>query len=314
MNDSSTIQSSGVSVIIPTLNAGNQIQRLIDSLQSQALTPLEIIVIDSSSGDDTVEIAREAGCRVERIPQGSFQHGGTRNLGAQLAAGEILVFLTQDALPANADFLAQLIQPVIEGQAEAATARQIPYPDASPLEAYARMKNYPTESFIRGAEDIESLGVMAYFFSNAASAIDRKTFEQLGGFSEDVIVNEDMLFCTRLLHGGYRVAYQSDAVVYHSHNYGLREHFLRYFDIGVFFDQASGELSGGEPGGRGLRFALGQIGYLLKTGAPHWIPRSLTESLLKYLGFRLGKRADKLPLGFKRACSRQPSYWESIQS
>jgi rhamnosyltransferase len=172
------------------------------------------------------------------------------------------------------------------------------------------MMNYPPEASIRSAEDIERLGVMAFFFSNAASAIDRATFEALGGFPQDVIVNEDMLFCARLLRAGHRVAYQADALVYHSHDYSLREQFQRYFDIGVFFSQAAAELGAVKPGGRGVRFALGQIGYLLKRGLWFWVPRAVAESALKFLGFSLGKRSRHLPRGLRRAFSRQKNYWD----
>ena len=131
MNDSSTVQSSEVSVIIPTLNAGNQIRRLIDSLQSQVLTPLEIIVIDSSSKDDTAEIARTANCEVMEIDRALFNHGRSRNMAADLASGNVLVFLSQDALPVDETFLEELTRPIREGTAVAVTARQIPYPGSA---------------------------------------------------------------------------------------------------------------------------------------------------------------------------------------
>jgi rhamnosyltransferase len=312
MNEFSTEQNLKVSVIIPTLNAEDCLPRLLASLNIQSLQADEIIVIDSSSDDQTIEIAQGEGVRWERIPRELFNHGGARNLAANLAEGNVLIFLSQDVLPANRSFIAEITRPIRDGSVQAVTARQIAAREASPLEVYSRKTNYPADSQFRTIEDVEAMGVFAFYFSNAASAIDRATFDQLGGFSEEVIVNEDMHFCARLLQAGYRVAYQADAVVYHSHDYRLGEQFQRYFDIGVFFSQASKQLGGVKTSGRGVRFAFGQIGYLLERGAWYWIPRSMAESSLKMAGFILGKRSQALPLWLRRACSRQKHYWDRL--
>lgn len=302
------------SIIIPTLNAGDRLAVLVRALKEQSLPPLEIIIIDSSSDDGTENLAQSEGCIVEVIPRSEFDHGGTRNLGAQLARGDVLVFLTQDALPADHLFLERLIQPLQSSQSAAATARQIHYPDATPLEAFARHTNYPSESHIRSWDDVEEMGIMAFFFSDVASAVRRDAFENVGGFPEDVIVNEDMILCARLLEHAYSVVYQADSVVYHSHEYSLMDQFRRYFDIGVFFSQADQAFAGTKAEGRGLEFALGQIRFLHQRKAWLWIPRSLLESALKYLAFQIGQRASPLPLGVKRCLSRQKPYWDRLAS
>jgi len=297
------------SIIIPTLNAASLLAPLISLLREQSQKPLEIIVIDSSSDDGTADLAQRMGCVVDVIPQEAFDHGGTRNWGAQLANGEVFVFLTQDVLPANLDFLQLLLAPIHGEIATAVTARQIPYPHASPLEVYDRMTNYPSKTHVRQWSDVETMGVMAYFFSNAASAIDRSTFETVGGFPVGLVVNEDMLFCARLLKAGYRVAYQADALIYHSHTYNFQELFQRYFDIGVFFTQARRELRGGSLGGRGLHFAIGQLGYLIRSGAWRWLPHSMLSSLIKAVAFQIGVRAHHLPTQLSENLSRQKTYW-----
>ena len=297
------------SIIIPTLNAVALLAPLISVLREQSQKPLEIIVVDSSSDDGTADLAQRMGCIVDVIPQEAFDHGGTRNRGTRLASGEVFVFLTQDALPADLDFLQLLLAPICGKKAAAVTARQIPYPQASPLEVFDRMKNYPSENHVRRWSDVETMGVMAYFFSNAASAIDRIAFEEVGGFPVGLVVNEDMLFCARLLKAGYRVAYQADALIYHSHSYNFQELFQRYFDIGVFFTQAGRELRGGGLGARGLKFAIGQLGYLMRSGAWRWLPRSMLSSLIKAVAFQIGVRAHHLPTQLSENLSRQKTYW-----
>ena len=299
-----------LSVIIPTLNANAQLERLIASLREQSLKPIEINVIDSSSDDNTVEIAKAEGCRVQVIERHLFNHGRARNMAAEAACGKVLVFLSQDALPKDEAFLYEISRPIREGKAVAVTARQIAYPGANPLEVYARQVNYPVESHIRNLKDVESMGVMAYFFSNAASAVRKDIIKAIGGFPENVVVNEDMMLCARLLHEGYSVAYQAKAEVYHSHDFNLWAQFGRYFDIGIFFDQAGDPINAQNPIPRGSVFAFGQIRYLIETGKWLWIPVSALESTIKLIAFQLGKHGKMFPQSVKRIFSRQKYFWD----
>jgi rhamnosyltransferase len=308
------LKSAKPSIIIPTLNAGDQLLDLLSGLESQSLQPVEIIIVDSNSEDETRQVAQDARCIVTSIPRLEFQHGRARNLGVELATGHQLVFLSQDAMPVNDAFLEKLLLPLLEGQAQASYARQIPKPEASPLEKHARTYNYPSDSHIRSKGDILGMGILAYFFSNSASAIDREAFESVGRFSEEVLVNEDMLLCAKLLKGGYRVAYQAGAKVYHSHAYSMRAQFQRYFDIGYFFSQVGSQMRFSRPQSQGIRFALEQIIYLMNSRAWAWIPRSIVESGLKGLGYFLGKRGKYLPISVKKRFSRQKAYWSSTEN
>jgi len=171
-----------ISVIIPTLNAEKFFQKMLARLSSQNESATEVIIIDSGSFDATQEIARNQGCLVWSIPQNKFKHGSARNIGARMAKGDILVFLTQDILPAGKDFLTELVRPIKMGLASAVTARQIPFPDANPIEKLTRTYNYPDQSNLRTIQDVKEMGIKAVFFSNSGSAIERETFYKLGGF------------------------------------------------------------------------------------------------------------------------------------
>lgn len=302
-------KTPSVSVVIPTLNPGKDFEVLIDRLQQQTYPPHEIIVVDSSSEDRTAEIARRSGCVIHMIRRSEFKHGATRNLGASLASGDIFVFMTQDALPADASFLETLVDPISQGAAAAAMARQIPSLGATPLEKYARYWNYPAESQMRTLENAFADGGMGFFFSNAAAAVDAKVFRELGGFPEGFIVNEDMLICRQLLSDGFTAAYCANARVYHSHRYGLRELFQRYFDIGVSFRQAENLLDRDTLGQPGRRFALGQMAYLAREGHLHWLPASVLVSGIKLAGFQTGLAYRRLPMCLCRSLSRQKGYW-----
>ena len=226
-----------ISVIIPTLNAQKYIEKLIDKLKAQKLEQeLEIIVIDSASDDKTAQIARDAGARVLEINRDEFDHGGTRNLGWRSAKGEIICFMTQDALPVDDLYLTNLIQGFEDNDVVMISGRQVPKSDANYVERLTRAFNYPAISNVRSQKDIESMGIKAYFFSDVCAAYRRSFLEETGGFDSPIISNEDMLLAAKALQAGYRVRYEAKAEVYHSHNFSLRYQYCRNFDVAVFME------------------------------------------------------------------------------
>ena len=145
-----------ISVIIPTLNAERELPGLLEKIQAQRLIPEvpEIIVVDSESSDRTVSVAEEAGARILHVARKDFDHGRTRDLALRKSAGDIVVFLTQDAVPANDRFLENLIRPLSDEKVAVVTGRQLPKADAFPMEKLVRQFNYPEESHIRSEEDV----------------------------------------------------------------------------------------------------------------------------------------------------------------
>lgn len=278
-----------ISVIIPTLNAASSIGLLIERLQSQEIRPDEVIVIDSSSDDDTVELAIKYGSKVLVIPRDSFDHGGTRNIAAKETVGDILIFMTQDALPYDRNLIKNLISPLSEPYVAASYARHIAKDNASPLEVFARLFNYPSIPDIKGINDLVRYGIKTFFCSNVCSAFKKDIFMKAGMFPEGIPSNEDMLLAARLITGGYRIAYVPDAIVIHSHEYSIKELFKRYYNIGVSLKRNRWVLkySGGAEA-EGLRFLSSQIRFVTKNYGIKWLPRILLEALTKFAGYRIG--------------------------
>lgn len=218
---------TNISVIIPTLNAEKELPALLEGLSAQTARPDEVIVIDSESGDRTVSIAEAAGARVMTVARKDFDHGKTRDTALQASSGEIVVFLTQDAVPADETFLENLIRPLGEEKVAVATGRQLPKTDATPMEKLVRAFNYPAESHIRSEEDVPRMGIKAFFCSDVCAAYSREIYQALGGFDHPLKTNEDMFYAAKAIRGGYRVAYAADAKVFHSHNFTLKEQYRR---------------------------------------------------------------------------------------
>lgn len=299
------------SVIIPTLNAQQFLPRLIDALRRQHVAVVEIVVIDSDSTDTTAMLASQLGCIVASVARSEFNHGGTRNKAVKMTTGDLLIFLTQDALPADPFFVTHLIAPIISGVAVASYARQIAYPGASKRETFFRSFNYPAQNEFRTQKSLLDNGVKDLMFSNVASAIRRDVFFEVGMFDEQVVMNEDMLLCARLLQGGHVICYAADALVYHSHTYSLRQIFSRYFDIGVFFVHHMTDFVYLKVSARGETYVFELFKYLLKINAWNELFMFICETSVKFIGFYLGNYEACLPISWKRAFSMHKNYWKS---
>lgn len=277
-----------ISLIIPTLNAGAHMETLLSRVSTQDVTPYEIIIIDSSSDDATVEIAQRFGAKTMVIPRQLFNHGRTRNLAAGEAEGDILVFMTQDALPFDNKLLGNLTAPLEENDIAASYGRHIPGPDASPPEIFARQFNYPESPLIKSMSLLPSYGIKTFFFSNVCSAVKRDIFFKAGMFPEGVRSNEDMLLAARLILDGRRVAYVPDARVIHSHTYSLFRLFARYYNIGASLKNNKWVLKYARSEGEGLRFVREELRFLLDRRRYTWVPYIFPEALAKYAGYRIG--------------------------
>lgn len=297
-------------VAVPTLNAGELWLQWWDALRAQSVQPLRVLVLDSQSTDDTVARARERGAEIHMVARGEFNHGGTRRRAAELAGDvDVLVFLTQDAVLADPESLAQLLSAFDDPRVGIAYGRQLPRPGAGPIEAHARLFNYPPRTHRVDPANAAAFGIKAPFLSNSFSAYRGTALRECGGFPLRVIQSEDMYVGARALQRGWSIAYVADATTFHSHAYGLRQDFQRYFDIGVFHAEEPWvrEAFGGASG-EGLRFVRSELAYLLRY-APWLIPSALLRTACKLLGFRLGLRQANLGHAWCRRLSMQKYYW-----
>jgi len=246
-------------------------------------------VIDSGSTDGTAGLAKIRDCKVISINCADFDHGTTRNIAVSNINTEFAVFLTQDAVPADEYMVEKLIKPLqSDSNIAICYGRQLPRPNAGPLERFVREFNYPAESVLKTKNDVEAMGLKTFFCSNSCSAIRRSIFKKLGGFKNNVIVNEDMLFAAKVILEGYSVYYAADARVYHSHPYSLAQTFRRYFNIGRFFADNKGifERAGIKKyGGEMLKVGIKTFWAKQK---PHYIIALLIEFTVKAVACKLG--------------------------
>src|SRR3984885_5754890 len=124
-------------VIVPTLNAEHEWPSFASSLLV-CTEPDRVLIVDSESTDNTVSLAKQAGFRVAEIPRSKFNHGGTRQWAADLMLdSQIIVYLTQDAILAEAEALNKLLAAFEDPSVGAAFGRQLPRRGAGPIEVHA---------------------------------------------------------------------------------------------------------------------------------------------------------------------------------
>ena len=302
-----------LSVVIPVKDGGEGFRLCLAAIADQATDEeVEVIVVDSGSTDGTQEVARSMGARVHEIPAAEFNHGETRNLGARLAGGEIVVYTVDDALPVDASWLTSLTDPIRNDPSLAATfGRHIPNEDAPPHQAFYIEQRYGTRPKTHTAESAANLPVAEVLFSNVSSAIRRDVLGEIP-FAADIVISEDAEWCARALQAGHSVAYVPDAVVRHSHNYTLRDAVKRYFDLGAAAERSV--LSGREnrshgAWGEGVRYVRGEVGWMWRSGHRAQIPAAIAHEAARFAGYQLGVRHGFVPGPIRRRISRTAVYW-----
>jgi rhamnosyltransferase len=301
-----------ISVVIPVKNGGADLVRCLAAIGRQGLdAEVEVVVVDSGSSDDSVEVARSHGARVHEIPASEFGHGRTRNLGAELASGDVLVFTSQDAFAADESWLARLVRPLAGGDRIAgAYGRQLPHDDATPPERYFLDFLYGPDARVQRLDGDEP-DFEQTLFSNVNSAIPRAVWQEFP-FADDLIMSEDQEWSRRVLRAGYGLVYEPAATVHHSHRYSIASAFRRFFDSGVSAER-SYAARGGDSGAlrrAGARYARGEVTWLWETGQRRWIPYAAAYELAKFSGMQLGRRHRRVPLSLKRRFSALPAYWD----
>lgn len=300
-----------VTVIIPTYKPDGTFQKLIEKLKTQTYPIKKILILNTEAKywkEDWIKGIPQA--EVHHITKEEFDHGKTRAMGAAMAETDLLVFFTQDAVPANNKVIEVLVNSFADDSIGAAYGRQLPAADCKFIEQYTRGFNYPENSRVKRKEDLPKLGIKTYFCSNVCAAYRRCVYEKLGGFVTKTIFNEDMILAAQMIQAGYGVAYAARAEVIHSHNYSYFQQFQRNFDLAVsqadhpeIFAKISSE-------SEGMRLVKQTASYLLKQKKPWLIPDLVLISGFKFLGYKAGQNYQKLPKGLVKKFTMNPSYWK----
>ena len=281
-----------ISLIIPTLNAAKDLPALMTRLKAQTMPPDEIMIVDSASTDGTAQLARDLGAKVIEIERKDFDHGGTRDMALRRSRGDLVLFMTQDALPMDEYYIERLIAPFDDPRVAAVGGRQAPKKDARPFERLVREHNYPNDTRVWDASAIAQMGVRAFLISDVCSAYRRSAYLNAGGFDHPIMTNEDMLMAQRLLEAGHAICYCGEAAVLHSHNMTLAQQFRRNYIVGRTMKRYEARFSHVEELGEGTKLAKAVLLQLLKEMRPIEAFCFCMDCAARLLGNRIGRLAE----------------------
>ncbi len=306
-----------VDVIIPTYKPDEELVKIIELLENQTVPIHKLIIMNTEEKYfyklfyGTGFLERYKNIEIHHISALEFDHGKTRRKAAGYSEADIFVCMTQDALPADTHLIEALTDSLGEDDKIAvAYARQLPRKDCREIERYTREFNYPEQSAVKSADDIPTLGIKTFFCSNVCAAYRRDIYDELGGFVKRAIFNEDMIYAGGAVKSGYKVAYVSQAQVYHSHNYTCKQQFRRNFDLGVSQAQHPEIFDGISSENEGIKLIRQTAKHLADTKNLRYIPYLFVSSAYKYLGYKFGINYKKLPYGMIEKCSASSSYWK----
>ena len=299
-----------IDVIIPTLRPGKELEELLKRLESQTMAVHKIVIMNTRSGVFPEKLGNYDNIEVFHIEREDFDHGGTRNEGVTHTEAEYLLFMTQDALPADEYLVERLAAAFENPRVRAAYARQLPRKDCRELERFTRSFNYPENSRIQTQEELDTLGIKAFFCSNVCAMYERGTFLRQGGFVKRTIFNEDMIYAGGLIKSGWEIAYRADARVIHSHNYSGIMQFRRNFDLAVSQAEHPEIFGGIASEQEGIRLVKRTAVHCVKLGKPWLIFSLVFFSGCKYIGYRLGRSYQRLPKWLVLKCTMNKGYWQ----
>jgi len=231
-----------VSIIIPAKNGGHDIEKCLSGIfQQQTRYTYEVIVIDSGSTDNTLEVVSKFPVKLIEIRPEAFGHGKTRNLGGRSAQGKYLVYLTQDASPADKDWLEKLIINFDDEKVAGAYSRWIPKADCNPMELRRISGSFSPVKEVRTLDGIDKADYTGHFrrfthFSDVSSALRKEIWEKIP-FNDKSAFAEDQEWAKDVLEAGYTIIYEAKSKVYHSHNDSLKVYFQRVLEFSIYLKQ-----------------------------------------------------------------------------
>jgi len=290
-----------LSIVIPVKDGEERLEEVLAAVASQG--PHELIVIDSGSRDRSREIARAGGAELIEIAPEEFGHGRTRNLGAERSSGDLICFLTQDAIPVNGWLDAYREAFTLDERAGAAFGPHLPHPDTSPM-----ISRDLTEFFKGFAPDgrpvLQRRGDPT-FLSNVNACYARDCWAELR-FPE-VAYSEDQAFGSAMLEAGWVKVFHPGAAVRHAHDYGPLDFSRRYFDEYRGLRETTGHV---EPllAKKAARELVQDARWMREQGMSsgtraRWLPRAAAHQAGRRVGSALGARAARLPDRLQRKLS-----------
>ena len=194
------MEQTKIDIVIPVYKPGSEFSDLIKRLMHQTVVPEHIFIMQTIRDESEIMVqSMDERIRIIPVMQSEFDHGGTRALGMDKSTAEFVLMMTQDAVPADEHLIENLLACMEDTSVAVAYARQLARPNSGRVERMTRIYNYPAQSRIKSEDDKKELGVKTYFCSDVCALYRKAYYEQVGGFVQPTIFNEDMIYAAKAI-------------------------------------------------------------------------------------------------------------------
>ena len=209
------------SIVIRTYNEGKWLGEALEACarQNDSEFSHEVLIVDSGSTDDTLQIAERHGARITHIKKSDFTFGRSLNVGCEAARGQFLVFISGHCIPARQDWLANLVGPLSDGRCAFTYGRQVGRKGVTKFSEEQLFRKYFPEH--------SAIPQEGFFCNNANSAVLSDVWRKYR-FDEDVTGLEDMVLGKQLVADGLQIGYIAEAPVVHLHEETWSKVKIRY--------------------------------------------------------------------------------------
>jgi len=284
------VSDVSISIVIPTLNPGRAFGTVLHRIMGQGRTPLEIVCADSGSTDAIRHIVSQfALARFVEIAEPTGPRGWNRAMGE--TRGDVVVFLSQDALPGNGDWLSGLTAPFDDPSVGGVYGRLEVAIGGDPVTGFRLAQRYCREPHRRRIRvgDAIAYKSLPFFIDNAA--VRRSVWRGIH-FNEHLPVGADRVWARQAVLASYTIAYAPDAVATLDVVDDLKAAYRLALLTG-YTDQHYGD-QGGTLWPDSRHFAKRASWYLLKGLAWGRLPYLAMEDVAHRYGYRLGRRLDRM--------------------
>ncbi|MDY4788221.1 MAG: glycosyltransferase family 2 protein [Bacilli bacterium] len=283
-----------VDVVIPLYNSINILEPLLKNIHNQKNIIINKIVCSLTIGNDDIvkkekNILEKYNVDYFELDKNSFSHSLTREKAIiEKCSSKYVIMLSQDVELINDDAFINIINYMKNNGLVYCYGKQVS--KYNNIEKYIREINYPKESSIVSFEEKMDKKITYLFSSDAFAIYDREIFLKENGYDgKNMMMNEDMYYSHKILTRGYKKGYCASSIVYHSHNYTLKELYRRYYETGRFFKNFD-EFNEYNFNNSGFNLAIKVLKKaLLNFNIPVLI-RWLPDMSARYFGMRKGRK------------------------
>ncbi len=206
----------GISILVHNRNRGDCLERCLASIATQQARPLEVVLLDAESTDDSAEVIARQTVALEALGIDVICHScapagvpHSRNLAASLATGELLFFMDNDATLVGPDVAETLRQRFTQDPALGLVGCQIRAGDEDEADPFCWVYRRPVERWFDEPFD-------TFTFAGAGFCVRAEAYQACGGFWEIIEYSrEEEALALRLLDRNWRVRYRPEAAVRH---------------------------------------------------------------------------------------------------